>query len=192
MTTGKPSRAQRMLDIIDRLSRLARSGRQRDELIPAQREALSYLARANRFSRTPGALAQYLGTTKGTVSQTLIALERRGFLVKIANPNDARSVQLDLTEAGQAVLFEAPVETVARAMQSLSGPRRSEIDEAFTNLLTAMVAETGGRPFGICKSCRYFEAEGQHPKGGPHRCRLLDVGLSAADAELICAEQQAA
>lgn len=181
-----------MLDIIDRLSRLARSGRQRDELIPAQREALSYLARANRFSRTPGALAQYLGTTKGTASQTLIALERRGFIAKVANPADARSVQLELTEAGRTALLEVPVEPVARAMQSLSGPRRSDIDEVFTSLLAAMVAETGGRSFGVCKTCRYFEAEGQHPKGGPHRCRLLDLPLSTADADLICAEQQLA
>ncbi len=181
-----------MLDIIDRLSRLARSGRQRDELIPAQREALSYLARANRFSRTPGALAQYLGTTKGTVSQTLMALERRGFLAKVANPADARSVQLDLTEAGRAALLEAPVEFVARAVQSLPGSKRSEVDEAFSSLLAAMVAETGGRPFGVCKSCRYFEVDGQHPEGGPHRCRLLDLPLSATDSELICAEQQAA
>lgn len=181
-----------MLDTIDRLSRLARTGRQRDELIPAQREALSYLARANRISRTPGALAQYLGTTKGTVSQTLIALERRGYLAKVANPSDARSVQLELTEAGRSVLFEAPLESIARAMQSLPASRRSEIDEAFSSLLTAMVAETGGKPFGVCKACRHFEADQPHPQAGPHRCRLLGVPLSASDAELICAEQQAA
>ena len=184
------SRAQTFLDVLDRISRLARSGRQKEELIPAQREALSYLDRANRFSRTPGAFAKYLGATKGTVSQTLIALERRGFVAKIANPTDARSVQLELTDTGRTALHEAPVEGIARALQSLSKTRRAEVDEAFASLLSAIVAETGRPAFGVCRTCRFFEAEGRHDLGGPHRCMLLDVPLSAADSALICAEQQ--
>jgi DNA-binding MarR family transcriptional regulator len=181
-----------LLDLIDRLARLARTGRQQSDVVPAQREALSYLARANRFSRTPSALAIYLGVTKGTVSQTVIALERRGYLTKTANPADARSVRLDLTGRGRDALFEVPVEPLARAMQSLPAARRTEIDSALVTLLSSMIAETGGRPFGLCKLCRHFEGDGRHPAGGPHRCRLLDEPLSIADSELICAEQQAA
>ena len=184
------SRAQRMLDVIDRLSRLVRAGRQQTDMVPAQREALSYLSRANRFSRTPGALAQYFGATKGTVSQTVIALERRGLVKKEVNPADARSVRIDLTEHGRELAFEAPVEPLARAMQSLSGPRRAEIDQAFSVLLSAMITENGGKTFGVCRMCRHFEQVGRHPAGGPHRCRLLDAPLSTADSELICADQR--
>ncbi|CAH2394963.1 hypothetical protein [Mesorhizobium ventifaucium] len=51
--------------LIDRLERLARSGEQSGRLNPAQWDALRYLARANRFSRTPAALANYLASTRG-------------------------------------------------------------------------------------------------------------------------------
>ena len=34
-------------------------------------------SKANRYSNTPQALADYLGLTKGTVSQTLLLLDRR-------------------------------------------------------------------------------------------------------------------
>jgi DNA-binding MarR family transcriptional regulator len=64
--------------LIDRLDRLTRSGGSIAELNPAQWEALRYLSRANRFSRTPAALAGYVGSTRGTISQTLIALEQKG------------------------------------------------------------------------------------------------------------------
>src|SRR5262249_11418773 len=37
---------------------------------PAQWTALRYFARANRFSRTPSAFAEFHGTTRGTASQT--------------------------------------------------------------------------------------------------------------------------
>ena len=73
--------ALRAASLIDRLGRLMRSGEHAGDLNPAQWEALRYLARANRFSRTPAALAQYLGSTRGTVSQTLIALEDHGRIV---------------------------------------------------------------------------------------------------------------
>jgi hypothetical protein len=125
------------------------------------------------------------------VSQTVIALERRGLVKKEINPADARSVRIELTELGRELLFEAPVEPLARAMQSLSGPRRAEIDQALSALLSAMVAESRGKTFGVCRMCCHFEQVGRHPAGGPHRCRLLDAPLSTADSELICAEQQA-
>ena len=51
--------------LIDRLERLARLGDAPGGINPAQWKALRYLARANRFSRTPAALADYLASTRG-------------------------------------------------------------------------------------------------------------------------------
>lgn len=72
-----PNAALEAAHLIDRLDRLARNGEVSGDLNPAQWEALRFVSRANRFSRTPAALAEYLGSTRGTVSQTLIALEKR-------------------------------------------------------------------------------------------------------------------
>jgi DNA-binding MarR family transcriptional regulator len=40
----------------------------------------SDISRANRFSRTPAAVADYLASTRGTVSRTLASLESKGYL----------------------------------------------------------------------------------------------------------------
>ena len=67
---------------LERLTRLMRAGEHEGGLNPAQWEALRYLSRANRFSNSPIALTRFLGSTKGTISQTIKALERKGYIAK--------------------------------------------------------------------------------------------------------------
>ena len=72
--------SEAIASLVDRLSRLAHSLQYSQGLNPAQWNALRYLARANKYSTSPGVLAEYFRTTKGTVSQTLIALESKGLI----------------------------------------------------------------------------------------------------------------
>jgi DNA-binding MarR family transcriptional regulator len=46
-------------------------------LQPVQLEVLNYLSSCNRYSDTPMAVTEYLGQTKGTVSQTIKTLEKK-------------------------------------------------------------------------------------------------------------------
>ncbi len=62
----QPHYAERIAELLDRVSRLARELQFVDGLNPAQWEALRFIARANRYSRSPGAFAEFIGTTKGT------------------------------------------------------------------------------------------------------------------------------
>jgi DNA-binding MarR family transcriptional regulator len=167
-------------ELIARLERLARDA----ELNPAQWDALRYLARANRFSRTPAALAEYLGSTRGTVSQTVIALESKGLLAKRPSARDGRSVDLSLTEAGRRMLTGDPLDALAGDLAR--GTDVSALAELLAAGLRAALAQRGGKPFGACRTCRHFRADG---KAAPYRCGLLDEPLSADDAELICVEQ---
>src|SRR3974377_1180868 len=52
------------------------------ELSPAQWMALRFFARANSFSRTPSAFAEFQATTRGTASQAIKALEAGGGLAR--------------------------------------------------------------------------------------------------------------
>lgn len=66
-----------ILILLERIGRVLQNDGHSEGLKPTQWEALRYFARANRFSRSPSALTAYLGMTKGTVSQTVGALEKR-------------------------------------------------------------------------------------------------------------------
>ena len=80
------------VELIERLARIVSGAGHSNAMKPAQWDALRYVSRANRFSRTPGALTAYLGVTKGTVSQTLMSLERAGLVSKTIDAADRRSV----------------------------------------------------------------------------------------------------
>src|SRR5437870_278848 len=89
------------------------------ELSPAQWMALRFLARANSFSRTPSAFAEFQATTRGTASQAIKALEAGGYLVRQRSEADGRSVTLRLTNKGKKALARDPFEVLVRAVDSL-------------------------------------------------------------------------
>src|SRR5216683_599020 len=100
------------------------------ELSPAQWMALRFFARANSFSRTPSAFAEFQATTRGTASQAIKALEAGGYLVRQRSEADGRSVTLRLTDKGNEAVACDPFEALVRAVDSLvpqmSAVRRSD------------------------------------------------------------------
>lgn len=175
--------------LIDRIERLARSGVPVHGLNPAQWEALRYLARANRFSRTPAGLAAYLGSTRGTVSQTLIALEEKGFVVRKASDKDRRSIALGLSAKGLDALAQDPLLGVAADIEEACGSRSVAVAELLRRSLRHTVRRNGGKPFGVCNTCRHFSADDGVPNEGGF-CMLLKEPLSLSDSEAICVEQE--
>lgn len=178
--------------LINRLDRLARAADHRGGLNPAQRDALRYLGLANRFSRSPAALADYLGATRGTVSQSLIALEAKGYVTREPHPYDRRAVTLGLTAAGRAALKEdGGVALLAEAVAAGAGAEAPTLARLLDATLAAAIARNGGRAFGVCRTCRHFRAEAHAGTARPHHCALLDVPLGEADAGAICVEHAA-
>jgi len=175
-------------DLLERLSRILQNEAHAGDLKPTQWEALRYLARANQFSRNPSAVTAYLGMTKGTVSQTLNAMERKGLIRKKTDPTNRRNVHLELTKAASFVLERDPINALSEMTQDLPVRERDAIAVALKSILRTTLRRRGRRPFGACKSCRFFEASG--PEGLPHRCGLLCVPLSVEDSELLCVEHE--
>jgi DNA-binding MarR family transcriptional regulator len=181
--------ALRAAHLIERLGRLLRAGDHAAGLNPAQAEALRYLARANRFSRTPAALAEYLGSTRGTVSQTLISLEAKGLIERQANARDGRSVVFALTKAGSKFLLASPARLLAAAIDQ-TGVAAHLADKLEAGLRAAISAR-GGRAFGACQTCRHFRRD-VRVGATPHHCALLDESLAKEEAAAICFEQDPA
>lgn len=174
--------------LIDRLDRLARRG-EAGSLNPAQWEALRFIARANRFSRTPAALAEYLGSTRGTVSQTLITLERKGYVTRDTDVRDRRSIALGLTPLGEHALAHDPIRALAADLAAARAVDLESLVDSLRDALHIMITRNGGRAFGACHACRHFR-RGEGKSGRmPHYCALLGEPLSDADSGAICVEQ---
>jgi len=175
-------------NLLERIGHLSRTDEKAGELNPAQWAALRYLSRANRFSRTPMALSRYLGATRGTTSQTLLALERKGYVLRQANQRDARSIEILLTDKGTATLKHDPIMTLVSSIDATLGKESKGLRANLMRLLETLVMNNGGRKFGECQTCRHFVRKGNATRPGEHYCGLLEETLSASDIEKICAE----
>ncbi len=172
--------------LLERVARVVHNDSVTGGLNPTQWEALRYFARANRFSRTPSALTAYLGVTKGTVSQTINALERKGLVRKKTVKGDRRSVSVELAAKGRRLLADDPLRHLADTVGELNAVQRDQLDRTLRALLGKTLAGRDGRPFGLCAGCRHFQRNVDD--GKPHRCGLLRVPLSEPDSEQICRE----
>jgi DNA-binding MarR family transcriptional regulator len=156
-------------------------------LQPIQLEALHYLSRCNRYSNTPVAVAEFLGLTKGTVSQTLGVLEANRLVEKQADSRDRRVVHLTLTELGQQVVAESvPPQVLRSAIEGLSEAEGREVIEILNHLLRRLQKANGLKTFGACRTCRHHLLQ----EDGSRRCSLTTEALTDIDAEKICREHE--
>jgi DNA-binding MarR family transcriptional regulator len=70
--------ARETAELLLQVGRLVQAEGYDGELSPAQWMALRFFARANPFSRTPSAFAEFQATTRGTATQAIKALEAGG------------------------------------------------------------------------------------------------------------------
>lgn len=180
----------RVAELLNRISRATHCLQFSSGLNPAQWDALRYLARANRYSRSPTALAEFLGTTKGTVSQTVRALENKGYVRRGRHRADGRSVTLDVTPAGVALLEFDPIRQLEDAAAMLPGAAGAAIVEGLDSVMAELQSRCGTRVFGACERCGHLKDSA----GGEaaNRCGLSGEPLSLNDKGQICVNFRAA
>jgi DNA-binding MarR family transcriptional regulator len=91
---------------------------------------------------TIGALAARLGVTQQAASKSVADLERRGYVERTADPDDARARLVSLTARGEAVIRAGRDQraAVTGELAERLGPRRVE---AARRLLLDVVADLG-------------------------------------------------
>lgn len=174
--------------LIDRISTLVRSEERKKYtalgLQPIQGQIIDYLAQCNSMSDTPAAVAEYFGLTKGTVSQSLQVLERKGYIEKNPNEQDRRILHLRLSEAGKSVLKEMHAcDIYPAAEQAIPKERFDALNQALLSTLLALQKANNLKSFGVCYSCYYFSEIDQH-----YQCDLTQQPLNQHDAVKICRE----
>ena len=183
------SQALTLFDLVEHLSLLTRAGLRQagaaQGLQPVHLHILFYLNQANRFSNTPLAITDYLGLTKGTVSQTVLVLARRRLLSRYADPQDGRIVRLVLTEAGGALLNTLNSSGAWReAVRTASPARVTSAMVVLRQVLAQVQSQSGKRSFGVCSTCRHNQRLG--PRS--YFCGLMQEKLSSPEVRRICRE----
>ena len=156
-------------------------------LTAAQWNTLRFFARANRFSRTVSAFAEFHATTRGTASQTVKGLVSEGYLTRTPSDLDGRSVRFDLTDKGRSALSQDPLDALSEAIGGLPPGVRNQLASNLKRL-TEEVAGARGKPsFGSCRFCCHLTCALRKPGGEPsYACDLLEQPLAANDLDDLC------
>lgn len=175
-------------DLVESMSALIRSEeRKRCSALGLQLvhlQVMHYLSRCNRYSDVPAAISTYLGVTRGTISQTLLLLEKKGLIKKTTDAKDKRVVHLQLLPPGYEALQAARASDLLQQAEAILQQQQLVLDEnPFVQALTALQKANAGQTFGLCKSCKHFRVI---PEG--FKCGLTQEFLSVQDSEKICQE----
>jgi len=86
---------------------------------------------------TLGALASAEGVSAPTMSRLVAELEREGWLIRRADPNDARTTRLDASAAARRLLLggrDRRLVALSGGLRALSAPDRRALEDALPAL----------------------------------------------------------
>ncbi|MDA9397518.1 MarR family transcriptional regulator [Bradyrhizobium sp. CCBAU 45389] len=148
--------------------------------------ALRYLARANRFSRTPSALASFLGTTRSAASQIAAVLQSKGLMVRKPVAEDKRSIALCLTGAGERFLDHDPMNALRDRLVALDVIDRSQLLDTLRRVLVGFDVGKRRHHADVCTGCMFLIERGEG-KDRHFRCQFFRKAIAQKDTTLLCA-----
>jgi MarR family transcriptional regulator, organic hydroperoxide resistance regulator len=176
-------------EMIERITRLlqsdARSLGAYLDIQPIQLEALHYLTSCNRYSNTLQGVTEYFGLTKGTVSQTIKTLEKKGLLQKKTDKQDKRVIHLTVSSSGKKLLQKTlPSPIIDESFAALSIQKREQLMGNLQILLREIQKANSMKTFGVCHTCKF----NKKLDGGSFLCELTKEKLTKEETTLICRE----
>jgi len=178
---------QLLSDLVERVGNRIRADVRNLEnahnLQPVHLQALKYIKQANRYSNTPQGLTEYLGQTKGSISQSLILLHRKGLIDRYMDETDKRQVRLSLNEAGEKLLKEILLTSNWQTATKHISPNKLKtavlvLNETLNNLHIIENVKS----FGVCNTCLYCRQESKRI----FRCGLTADKLGITETRKIC------
>ncbi|MGB4497676.1 MAG: MarR family winged helix-turn-helix transcriptional regulator [Methylococcaceae bacterium] len=176
--------------LIERISTLVRAEERKKYaalgLQPIHIQVLDYLSSCNSYSNTAVGITEYFGLTKGTVSQTLQVLERKGYLEKQIDEEDARVTHLLLSKNGEALLDEANHDDIfEQAQQAVLSKQYASLNDALKMTLFTLQKGCDVKSFGGCDSCINFNFADNH-----YICTETNLPVWQIETHKICREHR--
>ncbi len=160
-------------------------------LTPTQRRILEFLG-SRHENVTLSAVARELCVTPATASDSVTALETKGFVRKRRSHVDGRALALMLTTEGRRSVTElaALPDPLERAFGSLSGREQELLYRAALKMLHEL-QESGALPVSrMCVRCRYFDPFRYPQSPTPHHCGLVGAPFADRHLRIDCPEHE--
>ena len=162
-------------------------------LNPTQAQALGFLAARPQGIR-PKEIAAHLGVSAASVTDTLNALDRKGLVLREADPTDARAVVLRPTAEGLRVsrAITTAASQVAVALAQLSPAEQASLLLAQVKLVRNLQLAGAVPVQRLCVTCRHFRPNAHPGAAHPHHCAFVNAAIGTEDLRLDCGEHEPA
>jgi len=159
------------------------------KLTPTQGRVLMLLLRCGARGARLGEVAQALGVSAPTASDTVAALVRRKLVARRNETADRRALSLVLTAAGAraaAATTDWPTPLLAAA-GALDEDQRHALLDGVVALLRDF-ERRGLLPVAtLCPACAHFVPNAHPGPAKPHHCDYLAIDIAAGDVRIDCA-----
>lgn len=188
-----PPLSARTLSALTRIASVLRAGEwqfaSRAGLNPTQLDILQLLSPRPEGMRLSW-LAEQLGVTAASASDSASSLVSKGWLEKTRAVDDGRAIALRLTPAGHDLAGHIPeASQFAEAALSRLPPGQQEaLYDSLLALIRQLQQAERFPELRACIACRHFQAQRHTDPTAPHHCALVDAPLPAALLRLDCPE----
>jgi DNA-binding MarR family transcriptional regulator len=139
-------------------------------------------------------IALRLGVSQPSVTESVSALERKGYVVRQPALGDRRAVMVCITEAGRQSLSagKAAQGAADRATRALSEAEQADLLISLIKMIRHL-QEAGAIPVQrMCASCRYFRPFAHADRARPHQCDFVNASFGQRDLRIECREHETA
>jgi DNA-binding MarR family transcriptional regulator len=191
---ANPAKHLQLKSGLEKIADLVRAQSWREDgagLPPTQRALLIALARSTQGLRA-GEVAANLGVSAASLSDSVRAVEARGWLQRAPDPADARASRLTLTAEGAALAakLDGPDSGLAQLVATLPEADADALLRAMQLLIRE--AQARGLLSGLrtCLGCTFFRPFASGDAAAPHFCAFVGAPFGDAGLRTDCAEQQ--
>lgn len=138
-------------------------------------------------------IASEIGVTQPTATDSVMALEAKGYVTKLVDPNDGRAWRVVLTNAGAAALSRpGSFSGVEAIVATLPASAQEQLLLSLIDIIRGL-QDTNRIPVQrMCLSCRHFRPFAHQSGPAPHHCNFVDAAFGQTELRIECHEHEAA
>ena len=150
-----------------------------------------------RISRQPARaadLAERLGISQASLSDTISALVEKGLAARNPDPRDGRARRIEATGKGHALAASMPEmpEALDSAIAGLGEADRGALLRSLSLIIRALQEAEAIPVQRMCLGCRHFRPHVHADPARPHHCGFVDAAFGDGGFRLDCADHETA
>lgn len=138
-------------------------------------------------------IASEIGVAQPTATDSIKALEAKGYVEKLTDPSDGRAWRVVLTNTGTAALSRpGSFRGVEAIVSALPASVQEQLLLSLVDIIRGLQDANSIPVQRMCVNCRHFRPFAHQSGPAPHHCNFVDAAFGQTELRIECHEHEAA